>query len=262
MIRSDSGSGKGEARWTGRSSTICRPFRLGQIQLTWFQWAVAAGRAFHRANAVLVIILDRLAAAFQRLIGRGVADDEVAIAEMVEQGLQTVLEQRQPMLHARHPAPFRYRLVERILRRGRAEFLAIAGTEALDAVGVEQRLGRGHQDERLGLVGRTLIGGIEPAQAVDLVAEEIEPQRQLFARREDVDQRSANGIFAMLGDGVGALITERVELPDQRFAVDPLAFRDAPGQLADAEGGQQALRRGAGGRDQQLRLSRASPAAR
>ena len=143
------------------------------------------------------------------------------------------------MLHARHPAAFGQRLVERVLGRGRAELLAIARAEALDAVLVEQRLGRRHQGERLGLVGRALVGGIEAAQAVDLVAEEIEPQRQLLARREQVDQRAAHRIFAMLGDGVGALVAERVQLLDQRLALDPLALGDAAGQLADAERRQQ-----------------------
>ena len=85
----------------------------------------------------------------------------------------------------------------------------------------------------VGLVGRALVGGIEAAQAVDLVAEEIEPQRQLLARREEVDQRAAHRIFAMLGDGVGALVAERVQLRDQRLALDPLALGDAAGELAD-----------------------------
>ena len=43
----------------------------------------------------------------------------------------------------------------------------------------------------------------------------------------------------MLGDGIGALIAERVELTDQRFALDPLPFGDPPGELADAEWRQQ-----------------------
>ena len=184
----------------------------------------------------------------------GVADDEVVVAEMVEQGLEPLLEQRQPMLHAGHAPAVGERLVERILGRGRAELLAIARAEALDAVRVEQRLGRGHQRERLGLVGRALVGGVEAADALDLVAEEIEPERQLLAGREQVDQRAAHGIFAMLGDGVGALIAERVQLRDQSLALDPLARGDAPRELADAERRQQSLRRGACGGDEQLRL--------
>ena len=47
--------------------------------------------------------------------------------------------------------------------------------------------------------------------------------------REHVDQRTANGIFAMLRDRIGALVAERVQLRDQRFAVDPFALGDAPG---------------------------------
>ena len=131
---------------------------------------------------------------------------------MIEQGLEPLLEQRQPMLHAGHAPAFGQRLVERVLGRGRAECLAIARAEALDRVDVEQRLRRRHQREGLGLVGRALVGGVEAADAVDLVAEEIEPERQLLAGREEVDQRSAHGIFAMLGDGVGALVAERIEL--------------------------------------------------
>ena len=129
-------------------------------------------------------------------------------------------------------------------------------------VGVEQGFRRGHQGEGLGLVGRALVGRVEAADRVDLVAEEVEPQRQLLARGEDVDQRAAYRIFAMLGDSVGALVAERGHLPDQRLALDPLAGGDAAGQLADAERGQQALGRGIGGRDQQLRLVALAPAAR
>ena len=57
----------------------------------------------------------------------------------------------------------------------------------------------------------------------------------LLAGREQVDQRPADRIFAMLGDRVGALVAKRVQLRDQRLAVDPLALGDAAGQLADAE---------------------------
>ena len=77
-------------------------------------------------------------AGLQRLVGSGVAEDQVVLAEMVEQGREPLFEQRQPMLHARHSASLGQRLVERVLGRGGAELLAIARAEALDAVGVEQ----------------------------------------------------------------------------------------------------------------------------
>ena len=134
---------------------------------------------------------------------------------MIEQRRRAALRAAAANAPSRHPAAVGKRLVERILCRGRAELLAIAGAEALDAVFVEQRFGRRHQGEGFGLVGRALVGGIEAAQAVDLVAEEIEPQRAVLARREEVDQRAAHRIFAVLGDRVGALVAERVQLRDQ-----------------------------------------------
>ena len=161
-----------------------------------------------------------------------------------------------------HPAALGQRLVERVLGRGRAELLAVARAESLDAVDVEQRLRRGHQREGVGLVGRALVGGVEAADAVDFVAEEVEPERQFLARGEEVDQRSANRIFAMLRDRVGALVAERVQLLDERLALDPLAFGDTPGELADAERRQHPLRGGACRRDEQLRLVALAPAAR
>src|SRR6185369_9015898 len=110
------------------------------------------------------------------------------------------------------------------------------------------------QHEGLRLVGRALVGGIEAADAVDLVTEEIEAKRQLLASREEVDQRAANRIFAMLGDGVGTLVAERIELADKDFSLDSLALGDAAGQLTDTERRQDALGCRARGGDQQLRL--------
>ncbi len=119
---------------------------------------------------------------------------------------------------------------------------------------VEQGLRRRHQREGVGFLGGPLIGGIEAAQAVDLVAEEIEPKSLCFAGREKVDQRPAHSIFAMLGDGVGALEAERIELNNQGLAVDPLTFRDPPRELADPERRQQPLSGAVDGGDQQLGL--------
>ena len=58
----------------------------------------------------------------------------------------------------------------------------------------------------------------------------------------------------MLGDSVRALISERIQLLDKRLAFDPLTGGDAPRELADPERSQEALRRGAGRGDKQLRL--------
>ena len=90
--------------------------------------------------------------------------------------------------------------------------------------------------------------------AVDLVAEEIEAKRQLLAGREQVDQRAAHGIFAMFGDGIGALVAKRVQLLDESLALDPLALGDSARELPDAKRRQHSLRRRARRRNEQLRL--------
>ena len=86
------------------------------------------------------------------------------------------------MVDAGDAAAVRHRLVERIAGRGGAEQFAIGGAEALDAVLVEQGLGGGQQGEAVDPVDAALGRGIEAAHALDLVAEEIEPQRLLLAR--------------------------------------------------------------------------------
>ena len=71
---------------------------------------------------------------------------------------------------------------------------------------------------------------------------------------KDVDQRAAHRIFAMLGDGVGALIAERIELLDSasRSIRSPAAMRRVSWRIRN--GVRSALGRGVDGGDQQLRL--------
>ncbi len=160
-VRLRLGKGRGEVdRPLGERS---RPIRLRRDRA---RRARAGGSCPARRPSpgpVLVIVLDRLAPRLERLVGAAVAQDQVILAEMIEQGRKPLLEQRQPMLHPGHPAAVGQRLVERVLGRGGAELLAIARAEALDRLGVEQRLRRRHQGEGLGLVGRALVGGVEAA---------------------------------------------------------------------------------------------------
>ena len=182
--------------------------------------------------------------------------------EMIEQGRQPLLEQRQPMLHAGEAAALADRLVERIAGRGGAEGLAIAAAEALDRFLVEQRFGRGQQGEAVDPAGGALVGGVEAADAFDLVAEEIEPQRLFLARREQIDQPAADGELAGIGDGVGADIAVGLEQRGELVAVDPLAGGELGDELADAERGQRALGRGVDRGDEQLRPLAACAGAR
>jgi hypothetical protein len=85
-----------------------------------------------------MILRDLLAPARDRVLGQMVERDG-AVADMVEQGLEVLVEQRQPVLHARRAAPGGHRLIERIVVPG-PEGGAVAGAEARDGVGLHLHL--------------------------------------------------------------------------------------------------------------------------
>src|SRR6476619_3541970 len=103
------------------------------------------------------------------------------------------------MFHPAHPAPVRNGLVKGVACRSRSERFPIARAETLDRLLVEQRLGRRHEREGLGSVGRALVGGVKTTKALDLIAEKVEAECHGFAGGEKVDERAPYGIFAMLG---------------------------------------------------------------
>ena len=230
-----------------------------EVQRLLRQRSIAARLGRLGAAAVFPIIGDRLEPLLGRARHAAVADDDCPIlfwAEMVVQGAELLLEQRQPMFHACQPPPVADRLIERIARGGRAEALAVAAAEAFDRLLVEQRFRRGQQRETVETAGGALILGREAAHAFDLVAEEVEAQRLFLAAREQIDDAAAHGIFALVMDGVGADITIGLEQRRQLVAPDPLARRQRRDELADAERGEDALGGGVGGGDDQLRPGR------
>ncbi len=110
------------------------------------------------------------------------------------------------MIHARQPTAFGYGLVKRIACRGDAEAFAVTGAETADRFLVHQRLNSGEQIEMVNAVYAALVGGVEAADAFDFVAEEIEPQPNFAARREQVDDTSANRELARFGNGIDSKI--------------------------------------------------------
>jgi len=78
------------------------PFVPREIERVRLERAVTARFVFIRSDAILVIILDCLTPALQRLVGCGIAHDEVVFAQVIEQSSEPLLEQWQPMLHSCH----------------------------------------------------------------------------------------------------------------------------------------------------------------
>ena len=160
------------------------------------------------------------------------------------------------MLHPGEPPAVRHRFVERVLRGIGAEQFAVAGAEALDAVLVHQRFGGGEQQVAVDPLHRALGGGIEQAQALQLVAEEIEPQAGIEAGGEDVDDRAAHREFAVIDHRVGAAVALPGEQRGEAFVADLRADAELAHGFAHPERGEHALEHGVDGGDQQLRLRR------
>ena len=68
---------------------------------------------------------------------------------------------------------------------------------------------------------RPLVGRVERAERVDLVAEELDPDRQRQRRREDVDDPAAARRFAATGDLGDRHVAEVEQLAQQGVLVDP-----------------------------------------
>ena len=95
----------------------------------------------------LVIIGDLLEALTHRVLALRF-DRDRRVAEIVEQRVHLVLEQRQPMFHAGMAAALADGLVERIVALGRAEFRDIAHPEPADGLGDQLEFRDRHQIER------------------------------------------------------------------------------------------------------------------
>ena len=72
---------------------------------------------------------------------------------------------------------------------------------------LERELGGRRELEALGVAQRALREGREPADRLDLVAEQLDPRGALLGRREDVEDPAADRELPALVHLVGALVT-------------------------------------------------------
>ena len=172
---------------------IRRQRPIGNLAVTWHQ----AARG--------VVVLDHLQPRRQHLVCLVVQADRGA-RQIVEQSLHPIMEQRHPVLHAGMSSALRDREVDRILGRRLAEHVAPARAEAGDRIGVERHLRHRPKGQALSAIGAALGGGIEDADRLDGVAEQVEPHRIGLTGGKDVDDAAAHGVFARLHDRAGAAI--------------------------------------------------------
>ena len=101
--------------------------------------------------------------------------------------------------------------------------LTVLARELGELTVLERQLGRGVELDPLRLAERALGEGREPADRLDLVAEQLEPRGALLGRGEDVEDPAAERELAALGDLVGAFVSGLGEQLGDVAEVDLLA---------------------------------------
>ena len=97
--------------------------------------------------------------------------------------------------------------------------------DLVGAAGRQQELGRGQEGDLSHGLDAALVGGVEGAQGVDLVAEQLDPDGQRRRRREDVDDAAPARELAAAGDLDHRRVAALVELGDERLHADAGAGR-------------------------------------
>jgi hypothetical protein len=153
--------------------------------------------------------------------------------QVVEDGLEPVVEERQPMLEALMLATGRHGLVERVVLTAGAEPLAIGAAEAGDRRFVEDDLRDRRELDPVDRLARALGVRIEAPGGVEDVAEEVEADRELRAGREDVDEPAPDGEVAGLGHRGRLREAHPREIGPQGVDVDAAADRRGEGGRSD-----------------------------
>ena len=160
-------------------------------------------RRRRRVGARVEEVRNRLEAVVAR-VRRAMVEQDRALRHVVEERLEPVVEERQPVLDTGIAALGGDRLVKRIVSGHGAERAAVSGAEARDRLRREQHLAHRREGEGARRLVAALRQRIEPSHGLDDIAEEIEPHRAFHVGREEIHDAAAHGIVAGLHHRAGA----------------------------------------------------------
>ena len=185
-----------------------------------------AVRREQRALRVVTVLLEALARALPERFRRGVhavgLDHQRVGRKVVRQRLQVVEEQPEPVLDAGRGEPLADVAVHRAAVGVALERRPPALAERRHRVRVQRELARGQQPQLLHPVAGTLGLRVEDADALDLVAEQVQPVRLPRSHREEVQQRAAHRELAVLHDLPHATVAGLLEAPAEGRDVEAL----------------------------------------
>ena len=198
------------------------------------------------ALARLVVVEDQRVALGQCLV-RQMVEHHRHVRQIVEDRVQPLVEEGQPVLHAGEAPAFADGRIERVVARGRAERLDIGAAEAADGFRRQRHLAHGLQCQRVALAGGALAGHVEGADRFQRVAEEVEAQRLVGAGRVEVEDAAAHGELAHLAHRGHALEAGILQPRDQPVHVDLIARPATEGLRLDQFRRRNALEQRVGG---------------
>jgi hypothetical protein len=204
-----------------------RPFLGLEVECVRRQGAIGRDAGLVLADSFasrVVIILDLRQALGRGVIRQGIEDDRNAW-DVVEKGIQMVVEQRQPVLQAGIAPPLTDRLVKAIIAPRSAKGRHIGLPEPLDALRSELNLAHRHEIEGAQGADGALCLRVEGTNRFQGIPEEIEAHRVRKPRREEIDDTAANGIFACVADRTGAQKAVALEPVDQKGRIDNVSGR-------------------------------------
>ena len=208
---------------------------------------------FQRFHARAVVFLDQLEAPPHGFV-RPMVERDRRPRDVVDQRIELVVEQRQPVLLPWIAITRANCLVERIRRGRAAEQRDITPAEQRRRLLAECHLAHRHQGQLLHRLLRALAHRIERLDALQRVAEEIEPYRRRPSRREYVENSAAHRELARLHNRAGPRETIERQAFDELPHVDALSGRHRLQGLADETLWRQPLQDGVDRRQYDRRL--------
>ncbi len=238
----------------GRRAEPVFPLVRRQIKLVRLQRFVGRRHTVgERALACLIIVVD-LREALVRGILVKMFQRQRRAGQIIKDRLKLVMEQRQPMLHARIAAAFADGLVQQIVRRGGAKLGDVTGAKTPNVLGDQLEFRHRHQIEPAHRHFAALGLRVESADGLQRVAEEVETHRHVHSRRKQIENAASHRVLARFAHGRCARKSIELQPLGHASHAEHVARRDRERMRGDEFARRHALQRGVDGREQHRRL--------
>ena len=206
--------------------------------------------------AILIAPFDILPKALPGAMNIAQGQQQALGGQVIEQGAALFEEQRQVVLDAGRPEPLAHLLIDALRGSADLEALPVTGAEQLDSILVGGKLVSWQQAYGGHRLAGALTVGIESADGIDLIIEEVDAIGLFRTHREEIQQGTAGGKLAMLEHLLHRIVAGLLQAPSQTMQIQLVARLHQQAEAVD-----EALRRCAqhqgGDRDDQQPLAHA-----